>query len=111
MSEHSPEPWEIEDEDSAPHIISATKGHVVDGEGRDERMLVDFRRVVACVNFLAGIDTVMLERFVMDHQRNPNGSPLRDCRRHIELWVSANPHIFGGDDVWKDLWKDGTPTP
>ena len=68
---------------------------------------LDWRRIVACVNFLEGVDTVMLERFVA----HPNESPLRDCRRHIELWVTANPHIFGDDDIWKDLWKDGTPTP
>lgn len=99
-------------------ILDATESIVLTdgmdyGDGTFEYPQIPYdeklRRIVACVNFLEGIDTVMLERFVENRANNSDGFPLKDCRRYIELWAAANPHVFGDNDVWEDPWKDGTP--
>jgi hypothetical protein len=63
MSEtkHSPEPWRIDKEDPASGIGDAAGEICAEGWGRKRLADANARRIVACVNALAGISTEALE--------------------------------------------------
>ena len=66
MSEHSPEPWHIDD---LGYIVSSAGDLVFDELATSNALDADLRRIVACVNFCAVLDTEYLEghRLVKGH--------------------------------------------
>ena len=79
MSEnkHTPEPWAIYPDDRPNmhwnnHIVSEANTNIAisfmahDGTELNERGEANARRLVACVNACAGLETEMLEALVMD---------------------------------------------
>lgn len=64
MGKHTPEPWAVHQDASGDVFISSavTSFHIAEvGSEDDETVFADANRIVACVNFCAGISTENLE--------------------------------------------------
>lgn len=115
---HSPEPWSIYGK--ADNLVDGNGKHFLAVDGlseirgelrRNEPFRADLDRIVACVNFLAGVPTEVLNALLADEQRylqthgdqqaNPSGydpfptkgSPIGSCRDHITAWYDLNRSI------------------
>ena len=69
MIKHTPEPWAAYLDASGDVFISSaeTSFHIAEvGSEDDETVIPDARRIVACVNACAGVDTALLEAGELD---------------------------------------------
>jgi hypothetical protein len=94
--QHTAEPWEILDEGDVLEINNGTEAVTSDvfdssKDPKREKVLRDFRRIVACVNACAGIETVQLE--VLDIKGAVDGADL--ARQQRDKLLTALKDVVG----------------
>ena len=112
MGKHTPEPWAVHQDASGDVFISSavTSFHIAEvGSEDDETVFADANRIVACVNFCAGISTVNLEGNekllwlaeqynAVKSQRDALSSALEEARTGL-IWYQENfPTDTNGSD-------------
>ena len=64
MSEHASEPWVVRDQFPFQYIVAGNR--VIVARMGGDSVEADARRIVACVNYLAGMPTEWLEKHSID---------------------------------------------
>ena len=59
-------------------------------------MAIDYYRMYVCEEFLEGVPTALLQKFI----REPIF--LKNVRNYILQWGKQNSHIFGTENSWKE---------
>ena len=110
---HTTEPWEVkfftENGREQPYIIQSEKSaDICQGEpdprfvcaigcssptnGWGEEDITNAQRIVACVNFCAGVSTETLNALVEAILKSD--AVRKDIIERCEQWVRLNPHLF-----------------
>lgn len=99
MSEHSQMTYSVQRTGDDALILEGERiVAILKPSPTGERPMEEAERIVACVNFLAGIPFPLLADILRDAEQQPSLSPLDDIRQHILRWYELNPHLWANQE-------------